>query len=184
MLLIAHLKSAEVSLSELDPSTRQLEVEYRKKTLIKNINKVQFGSYLMDTWYYSPYPGEVAQCEKIYVCSYCFKYMRSKSTFKRHFFDQNCIRHNMLPGRVIYWDESRSLYVCCVDGQQDKLYCQNLNLFCKFFIDHKTVYFDIERFLFYLLFVGTKDEQQGSTDQENIHLAGYFSKVILESANK
>ena len=38
-----------------------------------------------------------------------------------------------------------------VDGAVAKLYCQNLCLLSKLFLDHKTLYYDVEPFLFYIL---------------------------------
>ena len=51
-----------------------------------------------------------------------------------------------------------------------QLYCQNLCLLAKLFLDHKTLYFDVEPFLFYIL---TEVDRQGA------HLVGYFSKVVV-----
>lgn len=49
----------------------------------------------------------------------------------------------------------------------NKIYCQNLCLLAKLFLDHKTLYYDVEPFLFYVL---TKNDCKGC------HLVGYFSK--------
>ena len=38
-----------------------------------------------------------------------------------------------------------------VDGYIHKLYCQNLCLLAKLFLDHKTLYFDVEPFMFHVL---------------------------------
>lgn len=54
-----------------------------------------------------------------------------------------------------------------------KIYCQNLCLLAKLFLDHKTLYYDVEPFLFYVL---TKNDEKGC------HLVGYFSKVSQEPA--
>lgn len=54
-----------------------------------------------------------------------------------------------------------------VDGNVNKLYCQNLCLLAKLFLDHKTLYYDVEPFLFYVL---TRNDRKGC------HLVGYFSK--------
>ena len=55
-----------------------------------------------------------------------------------------------------------------VDGNVSKLFCQNLCLLAKLFLDHKTLYYDVEPFLFYIL---TQNDNKGC------HLVGYFSKV-------
>ena len=49
-----------------------------------------------------------------------------------------------------------------------QIYCQNLCLLAKLFLDHKTLYFDVEPFLFYIL---------TEVDKYGAHLVGYFSKV-------
>lgn len=60
-----------------------------------------------------------------------------------------------------------SVSVFEVDGSEHKLYCQNLCLLAKLFLDHKTLYFDVSPFNFYIL---TEDSKQGS------NIVGYFSK--------
>lgn len=54
-----------------------------------------------------------------------------------------------------------------VDGREHKLYCQNLCLMAKLFLDHKTLYFDVDPFLFYVLC---------EIDKQGAHIVGYFSK--------
>jgi hypothetical protein len=38
-----------------------------------------------------------------------------------------------------------------VDGKKNKIYCQNMCLMAKLFLDHKTLYYDVEPFLFYIM---------------------------------
>jgi hypothetical protein len=38
-----------------------------------------------------------------------------------------------------------------VDGRKEKQYCQNLCYLAKLFLDHKTLYYDVDLFLFYVL---------------------------------
>jgi len=54
-----------------------------------------------------------------------------------------------------------------VDGNQHTTYCQNLCYFAKLFLDHKTLYFDVDPFLFYVL---------TEYDQYGYHPVGYYSK--------
>lgn len=49
-----------------------------------------------------------------------------------------------------------------------QLYCQNLCLLAKLFLDHKTLYYDVAPFMFYVLC---------ESDREGCHVVGYFSKV-------
>lgn len=51
-----------------------------------------------------------------------------------------------------------------------QIYCQNLCLLAKLFLDHKTLYYDVEPFLFYVM---TEAANTGC------HLVGYFSKVEM-----
>lgn len=55
-----------------------------------------------------------------------------------------------------------------VDGKRFKIFCQNLCLLAKFFLDHKTLYYDVEPFLFYIM---------TTQDEDGCHIVGYFSKV-------
>ena len=60
------------------------------------------------------------------------------------------------PGRTAVADPPLSVYE--VDGCTDKIYCQNLCLLSKLFLDHKTLYFDVEPFLFYVF---CEDDAEG-----------------------
>lgn len=70
------------------------------------------------------------------------------------------------PANEIYRKDGLSVFE--VDGNVNKIYCQNLCLLAKLFLDHKTLYYDVEPFLFYVLTVN---------DDSGCHLVGYFSKV-------
>lgn len=70
------------------------------------------------------------------------------------------------PGKEIYRKGTLSIWE--TDGSQYKVYCQSLCLLAKLFLDHKTLYFDVEPFLFYVLC---------DIDKHGSHLVGYFSKV-------
>jgi len=70
------------------------------------------------------------------------------------------------PGNEVYRDGSLSIHE--VDGDVNREYCQNLCLLAKLFLDHKTLYYDVEPFLFYVL---------THSDSTGTHLIGYFSKV-------
>ena len=66
-----------------------------------------------------------------------------------------------------------------LDGKKDKLYCQFLCLLSKLFLDHKTVYYDIDPFLFYVL-----TESVEVNGKEIDRVVGYFSKVRLSTRRK
>lgn len=71
-------------INELDPNIAILEKEHEELTKVKYIDKIQFGKYEIDTWYFSPYPDDYGKQSKLYICEYCLKYMKQENTFKYH----------------------------------------------------------------------------------------------------
>jgi histone acetyltransferase MYST1 len=51
---------------------------------VKNIQTIEIGKFEVDTWYFSPYPEEFANCQKLYMCEFCLKYMKKRKTLQRH----------------------------------------------------------------------------------------------------
>lgn len=127
------------------------------------IRVIEMGRYEIDTWYSSPYPEEYQCLPKLYICEFCLKYMNSPLILKRHV--HKCVQ-KYPPGNEIYRKANISFFE--VDGEKNKIYCQNLCLLAKLFLDHKTLYFDVEPFLFYIM---------TEADSEGFHIIGYFSKV-------
>ena len=123
---------------------------------------IEFGKYEIRTWYSSPYPQEYAILPRLILCEFCLKYMKSRIILKTH--RAKCQWFHP-PGNEIYRKADLSVFE--VDGMASKIYCQNLCLLAKLFLDHKTLYYDVEPFLFYVL---TKNDRKGC------HLVGYFSK--------
>lgn len=138
---------------------------------LKCPSTIELGDYEVDTWYASAYPEEYTRTDKLYICEFCLSYMISHETLKRH--NKKCTMF-CPPANEIYrakHDINRlgttELSVFEADGGKCKLYCQNLCLLAKLFLDHKTLYYDVEPFLFYIL---TKNDEIGS------RIVGYFSK--------
>ncbi|SPO26503.1 related to histone acetyltransferase 3 (myst) [Ustilago trichophora] len=128
------------------------------------IKCIRFGDFDIDTWYKAPYPEEYSMVPdgRLWICEYCLKYMKSRFMAQRH--RLKCkMRHP--PGDEIYRDGNICVYE--VDGRKNKIYCQNLCLLAKMFLDHKTLYYDVEPFLFYVV---TEGDSMGD------HFVGYFSK--------
>ena len=123
---------------------------------------IEMGKNEMEVWYQSPYPEEFTVLPKIYICEFCLKYMKSATVLKRH--AAKCVWKHP-PGDEIYRKDKLSVFEIC--GKRYKQYCQNLCLLAKFFLDHKTLYFDVEPFLFYVMTTATT---------EGCHIVGYFSK--------
>ena len=131
-------------------------------TRIKNIEMIELGRHTMKPWYFSPYPQEIVPEPCIYLCEFCLKYTKSRNCLNRH--ATKChLRHP--PGNEIYRKDNHSFFE--IDGRKNKRFAQNLCLLAKCFLDHKTLYYDTDPFLFYLL---TENDNKG------LHLVGYFSK--------
>ncbi|XP_016319967.1 histone acetyltransferase KAT6B-like isoform X2 [Sinocyclocheilus anshuiensis] len=126
---------------------------------------IEFGQYEIQTWYSSPYPPEYSRLPKLYLCEFCLKYLKSQDILQRH---SNKCGWFHPPANEIYRKENISVFE--VDGNISKIFCQNLCLLAKLFLDHKTLYYDVEPFLFYVL---TQNDEKGC------HLVGYFSKEKL-----
>jgi histone acetyltransferase MYST1 len=88
--------------------------------------------------------------------------MKKPKTFRRH--KAECPCRNP-PGNEIYRNGNISVYE--VDGKDERVYCQNLCLLAKLFLDHKTLYYDVDPFFFYII---TEVDEMGA------HIVGYFSK--------
>ncbi|KAJ2702607.1 K(lysine) acetyltransferase [Coemansia sp. IMI 209128] len=128
------------------------------------VRRVIIGGYSIAAWYPSPYPDEYKQGGDLYICQRCLKYMRYRHTLEDH----RCA--DPFPrGRPIYEDASTVLHE--VDGKEHALYCQNMCLLSKLFLDQKTIYYDIGNFLFYVLLVKSTE-----SIESQYTFAGYFSK--------
>ncbi|KAI6159459.1 acyl-CoA N-acyltransferase [Pisolithus thermaeus] len=114
----------------------------------------------------------------LWVCDRCFKYITEGPVWEIHvhmddtqrapprfgYRQRKCDRRHP-PGRKVYQRGAHTIWE--VDGAIEKLYCQNLSLFGKFFIDVKTLFFDCDNFLFYIL---------TDADSQRDHVLGFFSK--------
>ncbi|KAM9544813.1 histone acetyltransferase KAT6A-like isoform 1-T1 [Salvelinus alpinus] len=123
---------------------------------------IEFGKFEIQTWYSSPYPQEYSRLPKLYLCEFCLRYVKSRSILFQHM--RKCAWFHP-PADEIYRKDDVSVFE--VDGNLSTIYCQNLCLLAKLFLDHKTLYYDVEPFLFYVL---TQNDSKGC------HLVGYFSK--------
>ncbi|CAO3633930.1 unnamed protein product [Cunninghamella blakesleeana] len=136
---------------------------------VKNLDKIQMGQHEVESWYFSPYPQEYAYCDVLYICEFCLLYYVSKKQLERH--RKRCqLQHP--PGNEIYRHQDISFFE--IDGRKQKVWCRNLCLLSKLFLDHKTLYYDVDPFLFYCMTL---------RDDRGYHLIGYFSKEKESSEN-
>lgn len=126
------------------------------------IKYINFGGFEIETWYAAPYPEEYSRNRVLHICEFCLKYMNSDYVAWRH--KLKCPAKHP-PGDEIYREASISIFE--VDGRKNPVYCQNLCLLAKLFLGSKTLYYDVEPFLFYVM---------TEFDDLGCHFVGYFSK--------
>lgn len=131
-------------------------------TRMKNVELIELGRHRIKPWYFSPYPIELVTLPCIYICEFCLKFVQSRVCLERHLSKCN-LKHP--PGNEIYRKNSISFFE--IDGRKNKTYAQNLCLLAKLFLDHKTLYYDTDPFLFYVMC---------ECDSKGCHIVGYFSK--------
>lgn len=129
---------------------------------VRNLEKIQMGTHEIEPWYFSPYPAEFTDCDMVYICEFCLSYFGNLTQFGRH--RGKCTLLHP-PGNEIYRDENVSFFE--IDGRRQRTWCRNICLLSKLFLDHKTLYYDVDPFLFYCMTVRT---------EHGHHLVGYFSK--------
>ncbi|KAG8905813.1 Histone acetyltransferase [Tulasnella sp. 403] len=129
---------------------------------VKNLNRIQMGQHEVEAWYFSPYPVEYAHLPVLFVCEFCLSYFPSPKMFERH--RLKCGMH-CPPGNEIYRHEDISFFE--IDGKKQLTWCRNLSLLSKCFLDHKTLYYDVQPFLYYVMTM---------RDSRGCHMVGYFSK--------
>lgn len=147
-------------------------VRSKQANQASKIKCINFGHFEIDTWHAAPYPEEYSRNKHLYICEFCLKYMSSDYVAWRH--KLKCSAKHP-PGDEIYrqfvtnpetgLDTTISFFE--VDGRRNPLYCQNLCLLAKLFLGSKTLYYDVEPFLFYIM---TENDEFGC------HFVGYFSK--------
>ncbi len=141
-------------------------LEHEEITKVKNIMYVLFGKHKIECWYFSPFPKEFhpsGPTDCLYFCEFTFRFFKTKNELVRYQSNPALPRHP--PGNEIYRDSKVAMFE--LDGTVEKIYCQNLCYFAKLFLDHKTLYWDVDPFLFYVLC---------THDDRGYHPVGFFSK--------
>jgi len=135
---------------------------HEQATKFKTIDMIELGKHRCETWYYSPYPEGFQNVECLYLCEFCLAFQITKEELIRH--SQRC-NITQPPGDEIYRHDRNSVFE--IDGHKNPTYCENLSYLSKLFLDHKTLAYDVEPFLFFVL---TENDEFGH------HFVGYFSK--------
>jgi len=145
---------------ELDLATLK---EHEEATKVKNVTRIVFGEWRMETWYFSPFPKEYQSVHELYFCEFDLNFFARREQLERYL-KTRCTKFHP-PGDEIYREKDVSIFE--IDPKLQRLYCENLCLLAKLFLDHKTLYYDVEPFLFYIIC---------HVDSAGAHMVGYFSK--------
>ncbi|KAJ5286738.1 hypothetical protein N7478_002424 [Penicillium angulare] len=129
---------------------------------VRNLTRLQMGKYDIEPWYFSPYPDAFSDVDLVYIDEFCLSYFDNQRAFERHRAKCTLVHP---PGNEIYRDDNISFFE--VDGRRQRTWCRNLCLLSKLFLDHKTLYYDVDPFMFYCMC---------TRDKTGCHLVGYFSK--------
>ncbi|KAH8668769.1 acyl-CoA N-acyltransferase [Xylariales sp. PMI_506] len=86
------------------------------------------------------------------------------------------------PGQAVIQDQGE-WSVWEVDGERDVLFCQNLSLFAKLFLDNKSVFFDVTGFNYFLLVYTPGADSEGTASPPRPQITGFFSKEKLSWDN-
>jgi histone acetyltransferase HTATIP len=167
--------AAKAKAGTIDPATYSREEEIEKLrtggsltqnqteiSRVRNLSKIVMGEFEIEPWYFSPYPLAFTESELIYICEFCLGYFDEARPFERH--RKKCTLLHP-PGNEIYRDDFVSFFE--IDGRRQRTWCRNLCLLSKLFLDHKTLFYDVDPFLFYCMTTRT---------EKGCHLVGYFSK--------
>lgn len=137
-------------------------LDHEETTRLRTIARVRIGKFILDTWYFSPLPDEYQNVDILHFCEYCLGFFCLEEELVRHI--SRCqLRHP--PGNEIYRKDNISVFE--IDGALAREYAENLCYLAKLFLDHKTLQYDVEPFLFYIV---------TEVDEEGCHIVGYFSK--------
>lgn len=136
---------------------------------VKNLDRIQIGKHEVEAWYFSPYPIEFAHIPVLYICEFCLSFYGSEAQLHRHRMKCTLLHP---PGNEIY--RADEIHFFEIDGRRQKSWCRNLSLLSKCFLDHKTLYYDVDPFMYYVMC---------QRDANGLHMIGYFSKEKESAEN-
>ncbi|KAI1880070.1 hypothetical protein JX265_001691 [Neoarthrinium moseri] len=147
--------------------------------------------------------------DRLYVCPCCFKYSKELLSWSEHV--RYCEKHALVPGTKVYTHPKGSALanvagstsasaraggrgghetttegewsVWEIDGEVDVLFCQNLSLFAKLFLDNKSVFFDVTGFNYFLLVYTPPVGSDIPDIPQRPQICGFFSKEKMSWDN-
>ncbi|KAJ9604087.1 SAS complex subunit [Cladophialophora chaetospira] len=101
--------------------------------------------------------AEEPVCPRLYVCPCCFRYTPVQHQLTSHLAQHRHLRasgqelNQPVPDSAFKVYEWEGYAIWEIEGEKEKLYCQNLSLFGKLFLEQKSVFFDTSGFKYYVL---------------------------------
>ncbi|EGD79725.1 hypothetical protein PTSG_10709 [Salpingoeca rosetta] len=163
LFLEAQQRALEVNMKQADKTTGAGNSQ--PGVVDSQLESVVIGRHDIPVWFVSAYPQEYQKQKRIYVCQFCLQYFKTQEQLARHMGQSTACHPRHPPGDEVYRRGKLSLWE--IDGGKKKVYCQNLCLLSKLFLESKTLWRDVQPFLFYVL---TEWDDTGAT------IVGYFSK--------
>jgi histone acetyltransferase MYST1 len=83
---------------------------------VRNVEWILYAGFDIATWYYSPYPDEYQDCQRLFICESCLKYVRHLESYITH---TKACKRKKPPGVVVYSKGINRIYK--VDGKSNKV---------------------------------------------------------------
>lgn len=155
------------NISTVSPQTyKKLKLD---KDQFNNLEYIVINGKEIKTLYIAPFSQSINRQKIVHICEFCLQYYSSRYQFFRHRCKCHYRRLGKPPGDEIYRDENISVFE--VDGRENKSFCKNLCLLSMLFLKSKTLYYEVESFIFYVLY------------RNNNEFIGYFSKEKLNNTD-
>ena len=161
------------------------------------VSEVCYLSFAVAPWFDSPFHvlGDLKRpspstCYAAHICHRCLSAFYEESTHDVHI--ASFCSAATIPGKIVYENESPKLRVHLIDGAEHVMYCRNLSLLGRCFIDSKDLVNDVDILEFFVVAVhATSIPDDGTamgkeavamlnkfdSQWDNYFVAGYFCRV-------
>ncbi|PHH52889.1 Males-absent on the first protein [Ceratocystis fimbriata CBS 114723] len=176
---------ATFTISSTTPTSATASSNTNMPCADRNIDYVVLGELCFRTWYPSPYSKDVLGQPSSRPAR---AHGRKRQAPLLEKFMGNHL-YGSVPGRKVYVHPTREgetgeWSVWEVDGEKDSLFCQNLSLFGKLFLDTKSVFYDVHNFNFFLLVYSPATfTPSEATESTMPRITGFFSKEKMSWDN-
>ncbi|EJW02683.1 hypothetical protein EDEG_02915 [Edhazardia aedis USNM 41457] len=165
---ILNISSPFLTQKNITPSAdlrKQFTIPQRTQ---ESLTKIFIANTDIEVNYYREY----ANTSTLFICDICLNQYNDNMSYKRHLLKCKDNIHTCLSplfkGQIRYSTNNLTIYE--VDGENNQTFCRKLCTLGKFFLDHKTLNYDVEAFLFFILY-------------SRNNFVGFFSKEKISTNN-